>query len=588
MNFSTFATYLKELEKTSSRLTITHILAQIFQKTTAQEIDKVCYLALGRLAPKYAGIELMLAEKMMIRALAVAFKKPEEVIKKSYKKLGDLGEVAIKFKTTTKSSGLSISEVYDKLLEIAQESGEGSQERKINRMVQLINQIDSLGAKYLVRMSLEKLRLGFSDMTVLDALSWSKTGDKSLRKPLEDAFNVLADIGKIAQIFKKNGIAGIKKIKSEVGVPILPAKAERLKTPKEILEKMGGECAIEPKYDGLRVQIHFDKSKKVTFKNELKLFEDQKHFVQIFSRNLENMTHMFPDIVQAAQKLQAKSIILDGEAIAYNPSSGKFLPFQETIQRKRKHGIKEKALQMPLKVFCFDILNLDNKSLLELPFVKRRKLLEEVLAKSKGEEKGIILTQQRMVKKEKDFEDFFKEVVNEGLEGLMAKKLDAVYQAGARNFNWVKYKAGMQSELADTIDCMVMGYYRGRGKRSKFGIGAFLVGIPNKDKFLTVSKIGTGLTDEQWREMYKRCEKLKAGQKPNEYQVDKNLNPDIWCRPQLIVEIEADTITKSPIHTAGLALRFPRLKRFRDDKDPEQATSLSELEKIVRVKQGNG
>jgi len=164
----------------------------------------------------------------------------------------------------------------------------------------------------------------------------------------------------------------------------------------------------------------------------------------------------------------------------------------------------------------------------------------------------------------------------------MAKKLDAVYQAGARNFNWVKFKAGMNKDLADTIDCIVLGYYRGKGKRAAFGIGAFLVGIPDKEKFLTVSKIGTGLTDEQWREIYKRCEKLKIKEKPQEYIVDKNLNPDIWCRPHLVVEIEADTITKSPIHTAGLALRFPRLKRFRDDKTIQQATSLKELKTMKK------
>src|SRR4030042_6880752 len=136
-----------------------------------------------------------------------------------------------------------------------------------------------------------------------------------------------------------------------------------------------------------------------------------------------------------------------------------------------------------------------------------------------------------------------------------------------------------------------MGYYRGKGKRNKFGIGAFLVGIPDgKGKILSVSKIGTGLTDKQWREMKRRCQvasvkpaspKLQRGElqeEPKEYDINKNLFPDVWCRPKIVVEIEADTITKSPIHTAGLALRFPRLKRFRDDKKVEEATSSKELE----------
>jgi len=582
MKFSQFAHYLSNLEKTSSRLEITRILAQVFKTVSVQEIDKVCYLSLGRLAPRYAGIELSMAEKMMIRAISAVLGVSSGQVTKDYKKSGDLGEVVLNHNPPAGGSKITVSQVHQKLLEIAKEGGERSQERKVNKMVELLKSVDGLSAKFLVRIPLQKLRLGFSDMTVLDSLSWSKTGDKSLRKPLENAFNVLADIGKIAAIFKTEGTEGIKKIKPEVGVPILPAKAERLKTPQEILEKMAGQCALEPKYDGLRVQVHIDKSKKLTVEEKinLNLFSQKpQFFVRIFSRNLENMTHMFPDIVTAAQKLTVKSSILDGEAIAFDPKNGKFLPFQETVQRKRKHGVAEKSKQLPLKVFCFDILNLDNESLLEKPFSERRKILERLLGKKT---ETILLTEQEVVTAPLEFEEFFKRVVNEGLEGLMAKKLDSIYQAGARNFNWVKFKAGMTKDLADTVDCVVMGYYVGLGKRTGFGLGAFLVGVPDKDKILTVSKIGTGLTDEQWREMYKRCQKLKVSDKPKEYEVHKNLFPDVWCRPALVVEIEADTITKSPIHTAGLALRFPRLKHFRDDKDPGQATSLKELKNLVK------
>ncbi len=588
MDFRELSQFLNLLEKTASRLEMTRILAEVFKKSTVAEIDKICYLVLGRLAPKYLGIELMLAEKMMIRVLATALQVTPTIIAKTYKEMGDLGEVAfkikkqkLKIKNAHQNLQINVKEVYQKLVEIAQESGEGSQERKINKMAELLRNIDPLSAKYLVRISLQKLRLGFSDMTVLDALSWSQTGNKSLRQPLEAAFNVLADIGKIASIFKKEGLKGIRKIKSEVGIPILPAKAERLKNPEEILEKMGGRCALEPKYDGLRCEVHLDKKRKFSPQEEtsLNLFDSQKqYFVRIFSRNLDNLTSMFPDIVKEAQKLPVESVILDGEAIAYHPKTGQFLPFQETIQRKRKHGVRAKAAALPLKVFCFDILNYQNRSLLNLPFQERRKILTEIFQKSQT--KNIVLTEQKIVDKAEDFEKFFQEVVSEGLEGLMAKKLEAGYQAGARNYNWVKYKAGMKSELADTIDCVVMGYYKGRGKRASFGIGAFLVGIPDKNKILTVSKIGTGLTDKQWQEMYQRCEKLKINQKPKEYFVHKNLFPDVWCRSSLVVEIEADNITYSPIHTAGLALRFPRLKRFRDDKKPYEATSLKELQSL--------
>jgi len=584
MLFSELAKYLEKLEKTSSRLEITGILADLFKKASAEEIDKVCYLCLGELAPKYIGLELNLAEKMMLKVISQVSGESLEQTVKDFKKTGDLGEVILAKKGKGGQSKLTVSQVYERLVNIAGESGTGSQERKIKGMVGLIQELDGLSAKYVARIPVKKLRLGFSDLTVLDALSWMKTKDKSLRKELEEAFNVWADIGKIARLFKNKGLKGVRAVSPAAGVPIRVAKAVALKKPKEILEKMGGRTALEPKLDGFRVQIHLDRSQrfKLVEEQNLSLFKENKHLVRIFSRNLDNMTHMFPEVVKTVQKLKIKSAILDGEAIAVNPRTGRFLPFQETVQRKRKHKVAEKAKEIPLKVFIFDLLYLNGRSLLKKPFSQRRRFLEELLKKGKGE--NLVLNKQRVVDKPEDFDDFFKEVVEEGLEGLVAKKLEATYQAGARNFVWIKYKAGMKSELADTIDCVVIGYYRGKGKRNQFGIGAFLVGVPDKKgRILTVSKVGTGLTDVQWREMNKRGEKLETAKMPKEYRIAKNLRPDVWCRPQLVVEIEADTITRSPIHTAGLALRFPRLKRFRDDKKVSQATSLKQLKLAAKI-----
>lgn len=597
MQFSRLAHYLENLEKTSSRLEITDFLAKLFTKSSPSELDKICYLLLGKLAPKYVGWEFFLAEKMMVRAIAQATNQKVDEVSKDYKNSGDLGETIYKYKIkqlktdgfNQKNSRLSVNDVYDQLQLISFESGQGSQERKLTRMANLLREIDALSAKYIVRIPVKKLRLGFSDMTILDALSWMKTGDKSLRPELERAFNVLADIGRIARIFGEKGIKGIKKIEPEVGVPIRAAKATPLSSPEEILAKMNGKTALEPKYDGFRVQIHMDKFKtqKPNSKSQnLNLFEKlegkpKEIFVKIFSRNLDDMTNMFPEIVSAVQKLPVDSVILDGEAIAVDLVTGKFLPFQQTVKRKRKHGIDKKAQEIPLKVFIFDCLYFNGQPFLSRPFIKRRRILQKLLAKKK---KTLLLTQQKQIASVKGFKQFFQETVTEGLEGLMAKKLDAGYQAGARNFVWIKYKAGMQSELADTVDCVVMGYYKGRGKRNKFGIGAFLVGVLNsKNNFMSVSKIGTGLTDKQWREMRSRCQKLKVKAKPIEFKVDKNLKPDIWCRPRLVVEIEADTITRSPIHTAGLALRFPRLKRFRDDKEAVEATTAKELARLAKV-----
>ena len=587
MLFAKLAFYLSQLEKTPLRNQMTQILAEVFGQCQPEEIDKVCYLVLGRLAPSYKGIEFNMGEKLMVKAIARAYQVNEKETSKIYKTVGDLGKTVEKLGSLTakksKKSSLSVVDVYNSLFNIASQEGEGSVERKINKMASLLRKLDVLSAKYLVRIPINKLRLGFSDMTILDALSWLAKKDKSLRPELEKAFNVMADIGQIAKIFKAKGLKGIKLVKSRIGVPIRAAKAERLSSPEEILAKMAGKCALEPKMDGFRVQIHLDKTRKLNPKKNasLNLFnEDSQFFVRIFSRNLENITYMFPDVVEAVQKLKVKKAILDGEAIAFDPKTGKFLSFQETVQRKRKHGVLKKTKEMPLKVFVFDLLSLNGQPLLTEPFYQRRQELEKILT-NKG---NIVLTEQKIVSQAQEFEKFFKTMVKEGLEGLMAKKLDAVYQAGARNFNWVKFKVAMRSELADTIDCVVMGYYQGKGKRTSFGLGAFLVGIvdPQAEKFLTVSKIGTGLTDKQWQEMFQNLKSRQTSQKPKEYQVDKNLVPDVWVNPELVVEIEADTITKSPIHTAGLALRFPRLKKIRNDKTAWQATSLKELKEMVR------
>jgi len=565
--------YLAKLEQTSLRNEITQILADFFRHVPAEEIDKAVYLTLGKLAPPFAAIEFNLAEKMMVRVIASAFKVPPQAVVDSFKQKGDLGETALWFRQKSrkiKSKKMSIAELYRRLRQIAQEGGEGSQERKIQLMAQLLRQTDPQFLKYLVRIPLGKLRLGFSAITILDALSWMATQDKSLRPQIEAAYCVVADIGYIAQLFKKRGIAGLKNIKAKVGVPILAARAERLPTAEKIIEKLG-RCAVEPKIDGFRVQIHLDAPHKK---------------VQIFSRNLENTTSMFPDIVTACQRLWQKqkslrNCILDGEAIGFDPRTHKLFSFQETVQRKRKYGIAQLSKQIPLVVFVFDILLYNSQTLLHQPFAARRKILERVLA---NKSPTLKVTEQKIIADPQKLRQEFHRAIKAGYEGLMCKKLDSVYQAGARNFNWVKYKKLMESKLVDTIDCLVMGYYKGRGKRASFGIGAFLVGVyeKSKDRFLTVAKIGTGLSDEQWRQMRQRCDQIKTPQKPKNYQVDKNLIPDVWCQPAIVVEIKADEITKSPIHTAGFALRFPRLERFRS-KRPEQATSVTELLELAGV-----
>jgi len=592
MKFSQLAQYFSQIERTTSRLKITEILAELFKKLDAQEAQKTAYLIQGRVAPLYEKIEFGMAEKMIVKAVCLALNLEKNYFEKTFKKIGDLGETVEKFKMEIHSleeKELTILQVYEKLYQLATAAGEGSQELKLNILSSLILQLDSLSAKYIVRIPAGVLRLGFSDMTVLDAFSWVLKKDKSLRPFIEKAYHVRPDLGFIAEIIKEKGIEGIKKIKPNVFTPILMMRAERLPTGKEIVKKIG-KCAIENKYDGFRLQCHYKK------------LNGGK--VRLYSRNLEDVTFMYPDIVEGIKKeIKAKEIILEGEAIGFNPVSKEFLPFQETVQRKRKYEVEKKAKEIPLKLFVFELLYLDGESYLNKPFLQRRKKLTTMIKSTNDVFKDtIIIAPQVITESEQEIELLFEKAISQGLEGIVAKKLDGIYQPGARGWNWIKFKRSYSSKIEDTIDCLVMGYDLGKGKRAGFGIGAFLVGVfdEKEDRYLTVAKIGTGLSDEEWRELKAKSAKFKIAKKPNNYLVDKTMECDVWLLPSIVVEIKADEITRSPVHTAGrklkpsktgsalevdipgFALRFPRLERFRDDKKPDEVTTLKELEKLYR------
>ena len=343
---------------------------------------------------------------------------------------------------------------------------------------------------------------------------------------------------------------------------------------------------MEGKWDGLRVQIHFDKGRSRQAATQEELFSSGgKSFTRIFSRNLDNITNMFPEINQAMEQLKVNSIILDGEAVGYDTKTGKLLAFQETIQRKRKHGVGAMSQTVPIRVFVYDILALNGENLITKPFRERRKLLEKIF--TKRQDNILNLADQEIVSEAKRLTELRQHYLDLGLEGVMCKKLTTAYQAGSRNFNWVKFKKSAGGELMDTIDAVVMGYYQGKGKRTGFGMGAFLVGVTDeKGRVGSIAKIGTGLTDEQWKELVVKCKKLETKEKPGEYLVAKNLNCDVWVKPEIVVEIMADEITKSPIHAFELALRFPRLINFREDKGVNEATSKKELERLFKLQGG--
>src|SRR3989344_5637394 len=363
-----------------------------------------------------------------------------------YRKKGNMGLAAVQLATNAKrrtTNALSVSDVFGELGKIAEFTGNGTVEKKVSTLSDLLKKLDPISVKHVVNIPLGTLRLGIGDPTVLDALSLAKKGDKSLRPVLESAYNKTSDLGYVAETFYKKGEKGLSSIKLIVGKPVRPALAERLPSAEEAIKRLGPEFAAEPKFDGFRVAVHKNGDK-----------------VELFSRNLEDTTHAFPDIVNGVlSEVKAKSAIIEGEAIAYNPANQEFLPLQETTKRRRKYKIEEMAQKLPLIMFAFDLLYLNGKDITERPYKERRKLLESIIKK---DNKVVKLAEERVLHTANEIKKFFDEAVSAGLEGLMLKKLDSPYVAGGRGFHWIKFKRSQAGGLTDTVDCVLLGVYSGR------------------------------------------------------------------------------------------------------------------------------
>jgi DNA ligase-1 len=574
VKFIELAASLDQLEATSSRNELVRILSDVYRACSEDELEPITYLIQGRLAPFFEPVEIGLGERMLITAIAAAYAAPKEEVTKLNREIGDLGITAQRLATDSHGASPSVVAVHRRLSGIAGASGEGSQQKKLDGFTGLLGDLDPTSAKHLVRMTLGKMRLGIGDPTVLDAMSLAKKGDRSLRPVLEAAYNRTSDLGLIARTLWDAGEAGLDALKVRAGHPLRPQLAERLPNPEAVIKKLGS-VGVQPKYDGLRVQIH---------KNA-----DQ---VSIFSRNLESMTEMFPELVEAASGLDAKSVILDGEAIAYDPDSEEFVPFQETTARRRKEGIEEFAASVPMRAFIFDVMFRDGSDLTPLPYERRFEIVQELVHASETlvtaplmrTDSAEVLTRELL------------DNISKGLEGVVVKRLDSPYQAGARNFNWVKLKRNTSGQLTDTIDVVLLGYYRGKGKRAEFGAGALLAGVydTDTDEFVTISKLGTGLSDQGWRDIHQRLASLEVGEKPP--RVSSNFVPDVWLQPSIVVEVLADEITPSPRHTAGMiggqpgfALRFPRIVSLRtEDKKAEDATSVREIREMFEQQRQPG
>ncbi len=575
MEFSRVADLYEKIEDTTKRLEMTDHLVSLFKDSPPQMIDKVIYLTQGKLYPDYMGIELGMAERMAIEAVSRATLVAKKKINQLYKQYGDLGstvEDLLKGRFPPLKA-LTVEDVYSTLDKIAKTSGKGSNEIKIRLLSKLLRESRPKEAKYIVRIVTGKLRLGIGDMTILDALALAFTGDKSNRPILEEAYNLSSDLGIVAKTIAEKGLEGIKKFQVTIGRPIRPMLAERMASVEEILERMNGKASVEFKYDGLRIQAHISPKE-----------------VYLFSRRMENITTQFPDVAEALRKsLKVDEAIVEGECVAVDPHTGEMYPFQMISRRRgRKYDIEKMMEEIPVNIYLFDVLYLNGVDMTKKPYLERRSTLEKIVEESDK----VKLAEYRIIDNPKDLELYMHIAIEKGCEGVMVKSIDedSIYTAGKRGFKWLKYKREYKSEMGDTVDLVVVGAFAGRGKRAGT-YGALLMAAYNheRDMFETVCKLGTGFTDE---ELARLPEILKPYKLEHCHpRVDSAIKADVWFVPAIVLEVRGAELTLSPSHrcgwgkvaeNAGLAIRFPRLEKWRTDKSPEDATTVKEIIEMYR------
>lgn len=588
MQFGDLAEVFDRLEKTSSRLEMTDILAEFFRSVKPEEIRKTIYLSVGRLHPDFVPLELGMADKLVLKAIASVSGRRSEEVEDLWTKTGDPGEVAEmliakKKQMTLFSEPLSFQNVIEGLTAIENASGKDSQDKKMKLLARMLHDSSPLEARYLCRIVTGRMRVGAGTMTAMDALA-SAFASKEDRPDIERAFNITCDMGLVAETLASGGLDAVKGIEVSVGNPVKVMLAERLRSLPEIMERLGGKCAFEYKYDGIRVQAHIKKG--------------PGGFVKLFSRRLEDLTSNFPDIGEALlRQLKGREAIVEGECVAYDPDTGTLQPFQNVTHRRKKHGMEKAVEDIPVRIFLFDMLYCNGEDYTLKPYSFRRMRLESSFKDDDSERYDRIgYTSRAIIDSDEKAQEFFDGAIAARCEGIMAKSLseDSVYRAGSRGFLWIKYKKDYTQALVDSFDLTVVGAFYGMGKRAgKYGALLMAAYDPDTGRFGTACKLGTGFDDAFLDAMPGLLEKYRCETKPAS--LDAEMVPDVWFIPGVVLEVTAADISLSPIHTiaygtvkedAGLGLRFPRFTgRVRDDKTPEQCTTASEIVEFYRMQE---
>lgn len=578
MKYEVVAEAYQDLEQATGRLMLIDRLASLLALTPQELLPTVCYMCQGLVAPEFAAVDLGMAEKLALRAVATATSvEPGDVIA-AVREAGDLGQAAEQLSAATagdRKPSLDVAAVVATLHQIARAEGSGSQGRKLDLLAGLLALATPLEARYLLRLVTGNLRLGIGTPTILDALAQVYTGNRKDRPVLERAYNVCSDLGLVGATLASGGLVAVKKLQVRPGNPVRVMLAQRLSEADEILARLSGRCMAEYKYDGMRVQAH----------------RTADGHIELFTRRQERVSNQFPDVIELLEAgLGPREAILEGEIVAYDAAAAELRPFQEVMFRRRKHGIAEAARDVPVGLFCFELLYADGQDLTEWSYLDRRARLAEAVTLSDR----LRLTTALEVATPPALDAMFEQAVADGSEGLVCKSIgqDSIYQAGARGWQWIKLKRDYRTELADTIDLVVVGAYAGRGRR-RGTYGAVLLAAydPETELYQTVGKCGTGFSDAELAALPARLEPLIRTQRPT--RVDSRVPADVWFEPSIVLEVLTAELTLSPNHTAGwgqlkdvagLSMRFPRFTgRWRDDKEPQDATTTQQLVELYRT-----
>lgn len=561
MLYSILAEAFEKLEQTSAYLKKNEIIIDLLKRTPPEETERVILLLLGRPWPAYVSKETGVALQQLKKAITKASGYSPAEVEKLMREIGDLGDVVKRLlekrkQVTLFTEKLTVEKVFECVKRLPEITGEGSVERKITSISELLTSSTPLEAKFIVRTVLGDLRIGVAEGRLRDAIAGAYGVSP---EAVEHAYMLTTDYSVVAKAVAVEGEKGLKKLSITVGHPVNPMLAQRAETVEEVLRRMGGKAAFELKLDGIRVQVHKDANK-----------------ITMFTRRMEDYTSMFPDLIDPLRDaLKSRCAIVDGELVAIDGSTGKPMPFQDVLKRRRKYEIERAIEQIPVQVHLFDVLMHDGGVVIDKPLVERRAILEKIVREIEGK---VMVVEQRVLSSPDEIRGFIEESVRLGHEGLLAKDLGSTYRAGRREFVWLKLKPTLE-----TLDLVVVGGLYGKGKRAGV-FGSYILAARDEKtgRFKTVTKCGSGYTDEDLEELSNLFKKIQL-KKPHA-SVDIEIDCDAYFVPKIVFETAWEEIQVSPAekHTSGLSLRFPRYIRIREDRRPEEINTVQEIMELYQ------